>query len=438
MEIRGLTIAAVQSGAGKTILSCALAAAFRKKGFRVGTFKVGPDYIDPGHLSRASGTPCYNLDPWMTGPRGVQQSFARGCIQKDLVLVEGVMGLFDGTANGVASTAQVAKLLKLPILLVLSAKGISQTLVAIAKGLVDFDPELSFLGVVVTEVSSAKQERLLWPAFQKSGLRCLGFLPRRKELTLPQRHLGLVLAEETASETYEQFAEVAHEFLDLDRVLETLKPLSIPSFSPLAPVARPRVAVAKDEAFCFYYQENLDLLREAGAEIVFFSPLRDPLPLAEAYYLGGGYPELYAAQLAKRKDLFAALHKRYQEGAYIFAECGGFMFLNRKIILREKSYTFCGILEGEVYLTERLQALGYRQIRLKAFNPFGENSFRGHEFRYSTLKKGKACGFVAFDAFGEPVSTFGVVAQRIFASYLHLHFGSNPEAIKHFVRQVAN
>ncbi|NPA49803.1 MAG: cobyrinate a,c-diamide synthase [Thermodesulfobacteria bacterium] len=437
MKIRGLVVAAAQSGAGKTTLSCALAAAFRQKGLRVGTFKVGPDYIDPGHLSLASGSPCYNLDLWMTGSCGLKQSFARGCVGKDLALVEGVMGLFDGTAGGEASTAEVAKILGLPVLLVLSARGISQTIAALARGLLDFDPGLSFLGVVVTEVASARQERLIFPAFEEAGIRCLGFLPRRKDLVLPKRHLGLVLAEETPLETYEKLAALAREFLDLEGILGALKPFSPPTPSPLAPVGRVRVAIARDEAFCFYYQENLDLLREAGAEIVFFSPLRDPLPLAEAYYFGGGYPELYAAKLSRRRDLFDNLLDRYQQGAFILAECGGFMFLNRELIFEGKSYPFCGLLEGEVHFAGRLQALGYREIRPVVSNPLGETPLRGHEFRYSTLKEGESRGFSVFDAFGNRVSTFGVVAERIFASYLHLHFGSNPEAVKCFVSRVA-
>ncbi len=431
-------IAAAQSGAGKTTVACGLAAALKARGTKIAPFKVGPDYIDPSHLKEASGAPCYNLDPWMTGEEGLFKSFALGAEGKDLALIEGVMGLYDGAPGGVGSTAQVAKILKAPVLLVMSARGLGQTLAALTKGLVDYDPELSFSGVVVTEVASLRQERMLLEAFRGLGLRCFGFLPRREDLRLPKRHLGLVMAQEMTPSFYEELGAFLGAHLSLEEIFSSAGMVSYPSRSPLTPVSRARIAVALDAAFCFYYQENLTLLEEAGARLVFFSPLGGELPEAQGYYFGGGYPELFAERLAEQNALKEGLRAAYRRGLPMLAECGGFMFLNRSLEVASKSYPMAGLLPGEVVQTERLKALGYRKLIPKAPNFLAESPLKGHEFRYSTLREPLSKGFEVLSAYGEPVATYGLVAENLFASYVHLHLGSLPEAAQNFVAYAAS
>ena len=431
-------IAAAQSGAGKTTVACGLAAALKARGIKIAPFKVGPDYIDPSHLKAASGAPCYNLDPWMTGKKGLLTSFALGAEGKDLALIEGVMGLYDGAPGGVGSTAQVAKILKAPVLLVMSARGLGQTLAALTKGLIDYDPGLRFAGVVVTEVASLRQERMLLEAFRKSGLKCLGFLPRREDLRLPKRHLGLVMAREMSPSFYQELGAFLAAHLSLEEIIASAGEVSYSPRKPLTPVSRAQIAVAFDEAFCFYYQENLTLLEEAGARLVFFSPLAGEFPDAQGYYFGGGYPELFAEGLALQSPLKEGLRAAYRRGLPILAECGGFMFLNRTLEVASGTYPMVGLLPGEVVQTERLKALGYRKLIPKTPNFLAETPLKGHEFRYSTLKKPLREGFEALSAHGEPVATYGLVAENLFASYVHLHLGSLPEAAQNFVAYAAS
>ncbi len=434
-EIKGLVIAAPFSGAGKTLLSCGLIKAFRKRGFIVSPFKVGPDYIDPGYLSQAAGRPCYNLDPWMVSEAGVKRSFARGAKGAEIAVVEGVMGLFDGACGEFGSTAHVAKLLGLPVLLVFPAQRVAGTVAALIKGLFEFDPELEFLGVVLTKVASLRHEKILLSALDKAGLPVLGVVPYRDELRLPERHLGLVLAEEVDLETIDLSS-----YLDLDQIIDRL---GCTEFEDLSlPLGHPRVtiAVARDEAFSFYYQENLDLLEEAGARLCFFSPLRDPFPEeAQVLYLGGGYPELHAQRLSAREGLLKGIKEKIRAGMLVLAECGGFMFLQKEVRIKGKGYPMSGVLEGVAELSTRLKALGYRQIKTLTKSPLGPEGLllRGHEFRYSALTRDLFRGLEVFDAFGMRKKTFGVVEERLFASYVHLHFGSNPQVAQYLVNQVS-
>ncbi len=434
-EIRGLVIAAPFSGAGKTLLACSLIKAFRKRGFSVSPFKVGPDYIDPGYLTQAAGRPCYNLDPWMVSEAGVKRSFARGAKGAEIAVVEGVMGLFDGACGELGSTAHVAKLLNLPVLLVFPTQKVAGTVAALIKGLFEFDSGLEFLGIVLTKVASARHEKILLSALDKAGLPVLGVIPRKDEFRLPERHLGLVLAEEVGFEAFDLSS-----YLDLDQILDRLGNTVFEDLS--RPKDRPRltIAVARDEAFSFYYQENLDLLEEAGARLCFFSPLRDPFPEeAQVLYLGGGYPELHAQRLSAREDLLKIVRERIKAGMPVLAECGGFMFLQKEIRIKGKGYPMLGVLNGVAELSNRLKALGYRQIKTLTKSPLGPEGLllRGHEFRYSALAQDLFQGLEVFDAFGVRKKTFGVVEERLFASYVHLHFGSNPQVAQYLVDQVS-
>ncbi len=439
-HVKGLVVAAPFSGGGKTVLSCGIISAWRAQGLQVAPFKVGPDYIDPGHLSQAAGRPCYNLDPWMTGPEGVRHSFARGAQGAERVLIEGVMGLFDGAGGAQGSTAEVAKLLGLPVLLVFPAERVGPTVAALLRGLMDFDPGLKFAGVVLTKVASTRHQRLLTEALAKAKIPLLGCIPRKERLKLPSRHLGLVLAEESSLDL-ETLGKEIRAHLDLTALEKALgEALFSPPPRPQYPLPEVPVAFARDEAFCFYYQENLDLLQEAGARLLFFSPLRDDFPAeAKALYLGGGYPELHAATLAKRLDLREELRTRLLQGLPVWAECGGFMFLQKALYYQGEEYPMVGALDGIAVVHPKLRALGYRQLTTLSPSPLGpaQTVLKGHEFRYSSLKRPWAQGFTLRDAWGAPVEGQGLVEGSLFTSYVHVHLGSRPEAARYFVAQAA-
>ena len=435
---KALIVAAPFSGAGKTLISCGLIAAWRQRGLKVAPFKIGPDYIDPGYLSRVAGRPCYNLDSWMLPEEALRRTLARGLKDAEVGVVEGVMGLFDGLEGGKkASTAEIAAKLGLPILLVFHAQGCGGTIAALIKGLTDFDPKLKFSGVVMTGVGSKRHEAILRRALEAIGVKIWGAIPRDKSLTLPSRHLGLVQAQEIQAEFFVKLAQKFEEYVDIKGLLASLPDISpVPlHFSSVPP--RVRLAVAKDEAFSFYYQENLDLLQEAGAELVYFSPLRDPLPEAQGYYFGGGYPELFLPVLSQREDLWRALrHKVLSKGAPLLAECGGFMALCTGIKKEGRFFRLGGLIPGEVNFSGRLEALGYRIIQ-----PLEENFLLspperalGHEFRYSRLCQSFQRGFRVKDARGKEIESFGLVESNLFTSYVHLHFASQPQLAENFVR----
>jgi len=404
----------------------------------VSPFKIGPDYIDPGHLRRAAERPCYNLDSWMLDEKALLRTFQRGLRGADIAVIEGVMGLYDGLSGTLrASTAEIAHLLGVPILLVFGARGLGGTIAALTQGLVHYGRDLSFLGVVVTGVGSPRHEEMLRKPLERAGFKVFGMIPKEEGLSLPSRHLGLIEGHEWPPGFREKLLRTMAEHFELNSLLDSLPEKS---FSPLpqpeVPPVRALIAVARDEAFSFYYQENLDLLKEAGAKLQFFSPLRDPLPLAQGYYFGGGYPELYLQALSARKDLWSALRDRLAQGAVVLAECGGFMSLCQGISKDGNYYPLGGVLPARVVFKNRLQALGYRKLEARRENfllPLGEHA-RGHEFRYSTLENDLSHGFAAFDAQGQDFKTFGLVEGNLFASYVHLHFGSHPRLAQNFVQ----
>ena len=411
---------------------------------------MGPDYIDAAYLARAAGRPCYNLDLFFCPGKSLKQSFSRGTKGAELAIAEGVMGLFDGLGGTPrASTAEVAKTLGLPVVLVLPAQGLSGTAAALLKGLLEFDPHLKFQGLILNQVSSPKHEKLLLQALSGIEIPVIGIIPREEILKLPSRHLGLIQAEEIPFE--EQLAKITEKLENLLDLGALLKGLALPSgaFPPSdsekessrRPEFKKRfyLAVARDRAFSFYYEENLDLLREIGAQLIYFSPLRDPFPeKAEALYLGGGYPELFAEALSRRKDLREEIRRKIEEGLPVLAECGGFMFLLEAIEVGGKVYPMVGAIKGVARMTKGLRALGYRKVRFTRPNfLFPKNLLaRGHEFRYSVVLNGKPRGLEVRDAEGNRVETYGWAEANLVASYIHFHFGSSPEALKYFSSQV--
>lgn len=438
-EIPGLLIAAPSSGSGKTSLTLGLMALLRRRSLSVAPFKVGPDYIDPGHHAAVCGRVSHNLDSWFCQPAQVQETYRRGSVGANIAIVEGVMGLFDGVSGDSeeGSSAQLGKWLDLPVLLVVDARAQARSFAALVKGFCDFDPELKFVGVIANRVGSDRHKQLLQQAIESTaGLPpLLGCLPRREEIVLPERHLGLVTAEDLQGDHANKLADWVEQSLDL-AWLQQFIASDVAAESPLRPVEKKlRIGIARDRAFCFYYPENLRLLEAAGAELVEFSPLTDqklPENLAGLYF-GGGYPELHARQLAENSTLQQQIAQLAEAGLPIYAECGGFMYLCRAI----DQHTMCGLFPAQAKMLPRRKALGYRQLELTADTPLGPvgSQIRGHEFHYSEVEMPKSVArcYALTRRGGEPLGNEGYRYKNVLGSYLHLHFGSNPQVAEHFV-----
>jgi cobyrinic acid a,c-diamide synthase len=441
VQIPGLLIAAPSSGCGKTSVTLGLMAAFRRRGLVVAPFKVGPDYIDPGHHTAICGRPSHNLDSWFCSEPQLGQTFATGSCGADIALVEGVMGLFDGVsgASEEGSSAQIAKWLGLPVLLVVDASAQARSFAAVVKGFAQFDPQLQLAGVIANRVGSDRHAAMLQEALASvPGLPpLLGALPRQEDILLPERHLGLVTAEDLGGEHGERLAGWVEQHLDLPRLrrLATSRIGAISTAPAAPPAGRLRIGVARDRAFCFYYPENLALLEQAGAELVEFSPLHDrqlPDKLA-GLYLGGGYPELHAEQLAANAGMRQQISDAAEGGLPIYAECGGLMYLCRAI----ERWSMCSVFSAAAVMLPRRRALGYRQVELLAAGPLGPagTRVRGHEFHYSEVEMPPEVArcYRLDRRNGEAAATEGYRHKNVLGSYVHLHFGSNPQVAENFV-----
>jgi len=446
--VKGLVVAGTQSGVGKTTVTLGLLAVLRRRGLTVQPFKVGPDFIDPGHHTRAAGRLSRNLDGWMLTREANLALFGRQASRADVAVVEGVMGLFDGY-DGVSeagSTAQMAKWLGLPVLLVVDARAMARSAAALVHGFATFDPELPLAGVVFNRVGSAGHLDYLRQALsQLQGVPCFGGLPRNRELAIPERHLGLATAQDHPldEEYLARLADLMEANLDLEALLAALPRLALTREEPpLATPAQVRLGVARDAAFCFYYPENLELLARFGAELVPFSPLSDRELPADLHgvYLGGGYPELKASHLSANEALRRALREGAAAGLPIYAECGGLMYLSEEITdLEGARHPMVGALPLKVRMLPRLKALGYREVTLTApglLGPAGTRA-RGHEFHYSEIAEEpadlKRLYRIANRRLGEPAAE-GYCRGNVLASYVHLHFGSNPEVARCLVQ----
>jgi cobyrinic acid a,c-diamide synthase len=439
-----IVVAGVASGVGKTTTTVALARALTVRGLRVALFKCGPDYLDPTYHGRATGRPSHNLDGWMMGRDAVLATFASASRGADVALVEGVMGLFDGASptSDVGSTAEIAKWLGAPVLAVVDASAMARTVAAVAHGLATFDPDVRVAGIVCNRVGSRGHLDLLRAAVQTPPV--AGGFPHEPELAFPERHLGLRTADLDAAPepTLARWGELAAEWLDVDDVLAWARaagPLpASPTSSPPAPpapqarAARCRIAIAKDEAFHFYYEDNLRRLEELGAELVPFSPIRDrALPEADGLLLGGGYPELYAGALAANTSMRASIRAFADRLMPVYAECGGLMYLTRAIrTLDGASHPMVGLVDGEVAMRDKLVALGYVEVetqRPTVLGPAGLR-FRGHQFRYSEfVTAGDAPPAYAIRARrGREAMGEGWGCGSVLGSYVHAHWASNP------------
>jgi cobyrinic acid a,c-diamide synthase len=433
----GLILAAPASGSGKTLLTAGLLRRLRERGLRVAAAKAGPDYIDPTFHAAASGGVCPNLDLWAMRPATLAALVAELEAGADLVLCEGVMGLFDGTGpDGEAgSTAALARLTGWPVVLVVDARRQGASVAALVAGFAHHDPALPLAGVILNRVAGARHRALLESALARHlpDLPCLGALPRDPALILPERHLGLVPAAERRFATTAAIARAAAlaAGIDLDRLLALVRPAAIaaaaPEPGPPLPPLGSHIAVARDDAFVFAYPAVLRGWRAAGAALSFFSPLAGaaPDPAADAVYLPGGYPELHAGRLAAAAGFLAGLRRAAAAGKTIYGECGGYMVLGETLTDADgRTHRLADLLPLATSFAARRLHLGYRQARLLAAGPLGDSGarFRGHEFHYATVlaEGGAAPLFAVRDAGGADLGTAGLRQGSVLGSFLHL------------------
>lgn len=439
--LHAVLVAGTQSGCGKTSVALGLMAALSRRGLTVQGFKTGPDFIDPGLHRLATGRASHNLDSWMLPPAYLSELFHRACQDAAIAVVEGAMGLFDGRAkDGAGSSAEVARLLGLPVLLVVDAKAMGQSLAAVVHGFASFDARLTFVGVLANQVGSARHGQILEQAMAAvPGAPLLGLLPRRAHLGLPSRHLGLVIAEDLtdAAPRLAALADWLEETGAVDAVLERLPALPRLPVPPPAAASRGPVSIgmAQDAAFSFAYADNLRLLEAAGARLVPFSPCTAPHlpPGIQGLYLPGGYPELHAQALAANAGLRAEIHALCAAGWPVWAECGGMLYLLEELVDQDgRAFPMVGFLRGRGVLEGRRQALGYREVQLAATCPLGPAgaTLRGHEFHYS---RRQGADPAAQPLFAAADGDLGLLKGRCAASYVHLHLGSNPAVAAHFV-----
>ena len=447
-HIPRVVIAAPSSGSGKTTIATGIMAVLAEHSIVQG-FKIGPDYIDPGYHTAATSRISRNLDTWMLSAKQVGGIFARASHNADVCVIEGVMGLFDGydglTEQG--STAEAAKLLSAPVILVIDAGKIARSAAAIALGFREFDPSILIAGVIVNNVGSEKHARWVTESIEAIGVQVIGCVPRLDKLNVPERHLGLFIAEEQETATnlfIREAASAVKKYVDMEKVLSIAE--SAPDLALAVPNARAStpigvcIAVARDEAFCFHYEDNLDLMRDEGAEIAFFSPLHDssiPRDTAGLYFVGG-YPELYATRLAENGELRRTIQEAARQKIPIYAECGGLMYLTRSLADHNgQEHAMTAVIPGYTRMTERLK-MGYREVETlqDVILAPKDTTVRGHEFHYSEWMHSNENASPAYAIKwrdGNDVRQEGFASGNVLASYIHVHFASNPALAQNFV-----
>ncbi|EFQ5576483.1 cobyrinate a,c-diamide synthase [Listeria monocytogenes] len=442
-----ILIAAASSGTGKTTVTLGIMHALKKRGLRVQPFKVGPDYIDTNYHQAITGVASINLDSFLIDDDAMLAAlFEKHGQSADISVIEGVMGLFDGLGidRDNSSTSFIAKCTKTPVILVVDGKAISTSAAAIVDGFNRFDPELTIAGVIINRVASENHFSLIKGAIERyTDVPVLGYLPKNAAVALPERHLGLVPKEEmTELETkWELLGDLIAEHVDLDRLLAisktgaklTVHPpeIQVPDFSGM------RVAYALDAAFHFYYQDNLDFIRSTGATLIPFSPLEErEVPDADFIYIGGGFPEVFAEQLAKNKSMRESILAAHEQGKPIYAECGGLMYLGSSLEMEAESYEMVGVFDGVSKMTTRLRKFGYCIAEPLEDTLLGKKgtAIRGHEFHHSVFETNEPTRMkLTKKRDGEIVKEWhgGYQKGKTFASYLHIHFYQNLSIITH-------
>ena len=443
-----LVLAALRGGAGKTTLSVALAVALRKRGFRVVPFKKGPDYIDAAWLSRAADGPCYNLDTFLIGTKQVIRSFSRRAPEGSISLIEGNRGLYDGmTPDGKHSTAELAKLLHAPVILVVDCDKVTRTAAAMVLGCQNLDPEADIRGVILNRVAGNRHAAIARQSVDEiCHLPVLGVVPRMGEVNFPfpERHLGLIPPQEheLVQEALLRAGGIAEEYLDLEgliRIARDAPPWKVDAFQGIAPgkadVGDPvRIGVIRDTAFQFYYHENIEALADGGARIIEISALEDErLPAIDALYIGGGFPETQAALLSQNESFRLSLREAAEAGLPVYAECGGFIYLGESLMVGDTCYPMAGVLPISFGLEKRPQGHGYTVLEVERENPFFAVGTRlnGHEFHYCRIL---SCGadedhlaYRVRRGTGMDGRRDGLMRKNILAGFTHLHALGTPQ-----------
>jgi cobyrinic acid a,c-diamide synthase len=449
MAIPTIVIAGTHSGSGKTTVVLAVLAALTRRGVRVQAYKVGPDFIDPGHHAGLTGRPSRNLDTWLLDPAALAARFLRGAHGADVAVVEGVMGLFDGRGplDEAGSTADLARAWDLPVVLVVDARGLALSVAPLVRGFATFDPRVHVAGVVANRAGSRRHYvDYLAPSLTRAGtskvrIEPLGYLVGDEALAIPSRHLGLVTADEhpLGAGRVAALADAAEATLDLDRLLALARVPRLPPLPPpppLPPSPRVRMALARDPAFCFYYEDNLDDFRAEGAELVPFSPLADAaLPgNVELVYLGGGYPEVFAERLAANAAIRAAIRRYHAQGGAILAECGGLMVCCAALVdSSSRTHSMWDLIPARVVMQRRRAALGYVTVatdRDTRLGPAGTR-VRGHEYHYSRIEPRTPLPYATrlLRPDRDPTPD-GIQIGGLLAGYAHMHFGSSPATVR--------
>ena len=425
---KGFLIAGTHSGVGKTTASMGLMAALKKRGKRVQAFKTGPDYIDPRYHTMICGRPSYNLDTYMMGTDGVLNQYSAASANSDISVVEGVMGLFDGMdSTEISGAAHVAKTLDIPVILVINVHGMSRSTAAMLKGYAEFDKDVHVAGVIVNKVGSPRHLELIKGALDDK-IPIVGALPRNKEITVPERYMGLHMPEESGFD-FSELAGFIEENMDIDKILEIAADYEKIRPAPAAEAQRAAdvtIAVAKDTAFCFYYPAMFDAFEKAGARLVFFSPAAGELPEADGYYFGSGYPEFCIKELCaspttrKLKDIAAS-------GTPIFGEGAGLSYLCRSYQTEDGTFKMAGILPADSEITKKLQGLGYVEAKPLS-SAFGSRNIKAHEFHYSLTTPDKDARFSYEMIRGKGIweKKEGLYEYNVSAGYMQMHPASFP------------
>lgn len=426
------------SGSGKTTITLGILAALKRRGLAVQPFKCGPDFIDPSLHGMVTGNISRNLDLRMAGASFCRSSFLKNTAGMEAAIVEGVMGLFDG---GDSSSAALARVLALPVVLVIDVRSAAESVAAVLKGFEMYDPAVRISGVIFNRVGSARHRQLIEDAVSTHcSAAILGFFPRDTEFTIPERHLGLHMGQESPLDggQVDTLIRAIETHIDLDLLLQ-INRVEIVGDAVTSPPRRDdrrvRLAVARDEAFCFYYQDNLDLFAQAGIDCVFFSPLHDAgLPAdIDGIYIGGGYPELHAERLSRNVGMRGQIRAWADADGPLYCECGGFMYMARELIdLDGRHFPMAGVFPATIVMKDRLSRLGYREVSLTAACMFGQegDTVYGHEFHYSTIRDidaGVATAFALQDG-----SCEGYRVRNALGGYVHLHFGQSEKALNAF------
>ena len=450
-KIPRIVVGAVQGRSGKTTFTLGLLKALRTKGYQVQPFKKGPDYIDPSWMTFASGVPCRNLDAFMMQPEQIMQTFVKHSQGMDLSVVEGAMGLFDGLdVEGSNSTAQLAYLIDAPVILVVNCTRITRSVAAIINGVVGFDPRITIGGVILNNVARPSHQNIMLQSIEKyCQVPVLGMLPKSKDIEIPDRHLGLIPAgeQDRLQERVDNLGRLVLENVDLDALLAVSQQASELPEVPQKPVEihhadKVRIGVIRDRAFSFYYPENLEALEEAGAELVNIDSMQDKtLPAVDGLYIGGGFPEVMAAEISQNQGLMQALKEKIEQNLPVYAECGGLMYLSKSIIIEEERFPMVGIWPCSVRMEKKPQGHGYAIQQCLADNPFFDEGtvLHGHEFHNSRLvdldESQAVFGFLTTRGKGIIEGRDGLVYKNTFASYNHLHAAADENWAASIVRK---